>query len=128
MSAAATSAAVGFLTVVEDDEFGLCGGYLLLSVTGRPLEFHCTAPVRASRAQEILYGRALRGYLFELIGPALLQKAKLTPALVCIEATVAVRERLLAYFGAHGYERLDKYLVHDAINWYFAPKAAAEGR
>jgi FkbM family methyltransferase len=51
---------------------------------------------------------------------------KYRPALVCIEATLAVRERLLAYFGAHGYERLEKYLAHDPTNWYFAPKAAAD--
>jgi len=51
---------------------------------------------------------------------------KVRPALVCIEATLAVRERLLAYFGAHGYERLEKYLAHDPTNWYFAPKAEAD--
>lgn len=53
---------------------------------------------------------------------------KYRPALVCIEATTAVRERLLAYFAAHGYERLEKYLAHDLANWYFAPKAAGDAR
>lgn len=44
------------------------------------------------------------------------------PALVCIEAKAANREKLLEYFGKHGYERLDQYLEHDKTNWYFAPR------
>ena len=51
--------AIGFLTVTRDLEQGLFGGYLLLNALGRPLEFHCTAPVRPNRAQEILYGPTL---------------------------------------------------------------------
>ncbi len=38
-------AALGFLTVLEH-ESGLTGGYLLLNTLGRPLEFHCTAPIK----------------------------------------------------------------------------------
>lgn len=49
--------ALGFLTVVEHKQHGLFGGYLVLNQVGRPLEFHCTAPVKPNRAQEILYGR-----------------------------------------------------------------------
>ena len=45
-----------------------------------------------------------------------------------LEKHLAVRERLLAYFGTHGYERLEMYLAHDPTNWYFAPKAAADAR
>jgi hypothetical protein len=82
MSAVARSAAFGFLTAVEHDDFGICGGYLVLSAAGRPVEFHCTAPVKASRAQEILYGPTLREYLYEQIAPALLGKAKAAPTLV----------------------------------------------
>jgi len=49
----------------------------VLNTGGRPLEFHCTAPVKASRAQEILYGPTLRPYLCgEQIGFALVSKAK----------------------------------------------------
>ena len=44
------------------------------------------------------------------------------PALVCIEAKPANREKLLEYFGKHGYEQLERYLEHDKTNWYFAPK------
>jgi hypothetical protein len=86
---------LGFLTVLENAEFGFLGGYLLLNAAGRPLEFHCTAPVHANRTQEILYGPTLRPFLFgEQIGQTLLKKSKLTPIVVCtdIEPVLAVRE------------------------------------
>ena len=61
--------ALGFLTVLEHETDGLFGGYLILNLAGRPLEFHCTAPIRANRAQEILYGPTLEPYLYgEQIG------------------------------------------------------------
>ena len=47
MSHASSSTAWGFLTVLSSDEQGLIGGYLVLNQAGRPLEFHCTAPVKA---------------------------------------------------------------------------------
>ncbi len=80
MEAAASNSlpAFGFLTVVEDDQHGFFGGYLVLSELGRPLEFHCSTPVFPSQAQKILYGSTLRSYLLgELIGPVLVKKAKL---------------------------------------------------
>jgi hypothetical protein len=52
------------------------------------LEFHCTAPVKASRTQEILYGPTLRPFLCgEQIGQTLLAKSKLTPLAVCTDST-----------------------------------------
>jgi len=86
---------LGFLTVLENAELGFLGGYLLLNAAGRPLEFHCTAPIRANRTQEILYGPTLRPFLFgEQIGQTLLTKSKLTPLVVCTdtEPALAVRE------------------------------------
>jgi hypothetical protein len=85
---------IGFMTVAELPERGLVGGYLVLNTGGRPLEFHCTAPVKASRAQEILYGPTLRPYLYgEQIGRALLAKAKHAPEFIGIDAVdvMAVR-------------------------------------
>src|SRR4029453_6183030 len=80
-------ASLGFLTVVENEELGLLGGYLLLNASGRPLEFHCTAPVKPNRTQEILYGPTLRPFLYgEQIGQTLLAKSKLTPLLVCTDS------------------------------------------
>lgn len=73
-----TTPAFGFLTAVEDAQHGFFGGYLVLSERGRPLEFHCSTPVLASQAQQILYGAALRPYLLgELIGETLVAKAQL---------------------------------------------------
>ena len=63
--------ALGFLTVLEHSQHGLMGGYLVLNISGRPLEFHCTAPIKPNRAQQILYGPTLEPYLFgEQIGQA----------------------------------------------------------
>jgi hypothetical protein len=84
----------GYLSTVESAEHGYFGGYLVISVLGRPLEFHCSAPVRPSRAQEILYGPTLRPYLLgEQIGGTLLSRAKLTPRLVLADqpATLCLR-------------------------------------
>ena len=71
------------------------GGYLVLNTHGRPLEFHCTAPVKPNRAQEILYGPTLRSFLYaEQIGQTLLLKAKVAPLVVCtnVEPMLEVRE------------------------------------
>jgi FkbM family methyltransferase len=46
------------------------------------------------------------------------------PALACVETKPANREKIAAYFSANGYERLDRYLAHDTVNWYFAPKTS----
>lgn len=87
--------ALGFITVVEDSQTGLFGGYLVLNATGRPLEFHCTAPIKPNRAQEILYGPTLEPYLFgEQIGHTLVAQAKNRPQVLCTdrEPALAVRE------------------------------------
>ena len=73
----------------------LIGGYLVLNGLGRPLEFHCTEPVKPNRAQEILYGPTLRGFLCgEQIGQALFQHAQSTPELVLTdtEAMLTLRD------------------------------------
>jgi len=83
--------AVGFLKVLDRGEQGLFGGLLLLNVAGRPLEFYCTAPVKASRALQILYGPTLIPYLYgEQIGKTLATKPKTAPSLVCVDAPPAM--------------------------------------
>ncbi len=75
--------AFGFLTVLESTEHGLFGGYLVLSPQGRPLEFRCSTPIAPSRAQQILYGSALRPYLLaEVIGQALVSGSDLPVSLI----------------------------------------------
>lgn len=84
----------GYLTTVESPEYGFFGGYLIVSLLGRPLEFHCTAPVRPSRAQEILYGPTLQPYLLgEQICGALLGKAKLSPAVILTDRSAILQAR-----------------------------------
>ena len=73
----------GYLSALRTAEHGFLGGYLIVTPLGRPLEFHCTAPTRPSRAQEILYGPTLQQYLLgEQIGRTLLDKAERTPKVV----------------------------------------------
>ena len=85
-SGSKTLPAIAFLTACEHAEQGTFGGLLVLNVNGRPLEFHCTTPVKSSRAQEILYGPTLRRFLYgEQIGPALLGKVKSELLFVCTD-------------------------------------------
>lgn len=86
---------MGFLSVLEHPEFGLFGGYLLLNWAGRPLEFHCTAPIKPNRAQEILYGPTLGPFLYgEQIGGTLVGRAKAQPLAIFTdrEPVLALRE------------------------------------
>lgn len=87
--------ALGFLTVLENDALGLVGGYLILNAAGRPLEFHCTAPVKPNRAQQILFGPTLAPYLYgEQIAQTLLSTASVEPLAVYtdVERVLAVRD------------------------------------
>ncbi len=95
MSHTGSKIALGFLTVRNTEEAGLIGGYLVLNENGRPLEFHCTAPVKPNRAQQILFGPTLEPFLYgEQIGQTLLAKSSLEPSAVCTDvvAALAVRE------------------------------------
>jgi len=75
--------AYGFLTAVESGTHGVFGGYLLVDPWGRPLEFHCTAPVKVSRAQQILFGSTLQSHLHgQQIGGTLLAEGTVTPEVV----------------------------------------------
>ena len=89
--------ALGFLTVLEHPQHGLFGGYLLLNLSGRPLEFHCTTPIKPNRAQQILYGPTLGPYLYgEQIGQTLVAKSSSRPLAVYTDlpAVMAVREHI----------------------------------
>ena len=80
---AAGPRAYGFLTAVESGSHGVFGGYLLVDPLGRPLEFHCTAPVKVSRAQQILFGSTLQSHLHgQQIGGTLLAEGTVMPEMV----------------------------------------------
>ena len=54
---------------------------------GRPLEFHCTTPLKPNRAQEILYGPTLESFLYgEQIGRTLIQQGGESPLVVFTDA------------------------------------------
>jgi hypothetical protein len=87
----------GYLSALESLEHGFFGGYLLISLRGRPLEFHCTAPVRPNRAQQILYGPMLHPYLLgEQIGGALVREAAIVPQLILTDqvAVLSLRSQI----------------------------------
>lgn len=97
MSASDTTASAnfGFLTVVELGDSVSIGGYLLLNQLGRPLEFHCTEPVKPNRAQQLLYGATLHSFLYgEQIGRALVQSSETQPKLILtdLRPVLALRE------------------------------------
>jgi len=90
-------AALGFLSVLDHEPLGLVGGYLILNSVGRPLEFHCTAPIKPSRAQQILYGPTLGPYLYgEQIGQTLLAKGTARPLVVCVDTALTLEVRPFA--------------------------------
>jgi hypothetical protein len=87
----------GYLSTLVSTDYGHFGGNLIVSPLGRPLEFHCTSPVRPSRAQEILYGPTLQPYLVgEQIGSALLKAAKLSPCLILVDVAAMLWARPIA--------------------------------
>ncbi len=83
--------AIGYLIVDEPSNIGYCGGLLVINELGRPLEFHCSSPIRPTRSQQILYGASLRSYLLnEAIGTVIVKTCK---------------------------QRLDMLLVNDPASW-----------
>ncbi|MFN6206230.1 MAG: hypothetical protein ACK49R_07310 [Planctomycetota bacterium] len=77
---------LAFLTVLEIPEVGSCGGMLILNQWGRPVEFHCTAPLTPTRTQEVLFGTTLKSFLFcEQIAAALLEQTKQPPQLILVD-------------------------------------------
>lgn len=82
---------LGFFTITEQADWGIVGGLLVLNASGRPLEFHCTAPLKPNRAQEILYGPTLRPFLYgEQIGATLAGKAKSDTLFLCTDTEPAM--------------------------------------
>lgn len=77
----------GFLTTVDSPAHGVFGGYLVVDAVGRPVEFHCTTPVKVSRAQQILYGATLPAHLHgRQIGASLLAEGSAAPVAVLIDS------------------------------------------
>ena len=80
MASISEQKSLGFITVRLHPEHGYFGGLLLVNQLARPLEFHCTLPIKPSRAQSILYGPTLDDFLCgEQIARALALKSKSPP-------------------------------------------------
>ncbi len=58
---------------------------------------------------------------FQMTALAAFDIQKYQPELVCIEAYRPDRPRINAWFEERGYKRIDRYLKHDHINWYYTP-------
>ena len=81
-----TSGVLGFLTALSSEAHGVLGGFLVINASGRPLEFHCTAPIKPNRAQEILFGPTLESFLYgEQIGQTLVREASAKVPLICTD-------------------------------------------
>jgi hypothetical protein len=80
-------ATLGFISVRQHPDHGYVGGYLIVNHLARPLEFHCTLPVKPTRAQLLLYGPTMDEFICgEQIAKALISKAKLKPDLVLADS------------------------------------------
>ena len=108
----------GFLTTHDSAAHGLFGGYLVVDAVGRPLEFHCTAPVKVSRAQQILYGPSLQAQLHgRQVGGALLAEAKAAPAVVLTDSETMLQVRPLAKWPVALVRRGDGSAAGDALTF-----------
>lgn len=88
------SLSFGFLSVRRSDAVGYFGGLLTLNPLGRPLEFHCSLPIKPSRAQTILYGATLEDFLVgEQIALALVSKVRKRPKVLLTDITAALSLR-----------------------------------
>ena len=91
---------IGFISVKQHAEHGYFGGYLILNYLARPLEFHCTMPVKPSRAQALLYGPTIHDFVCgEQIAKALIAKAKLNPTIVLTNCAPVLSVSLVSNVG-----------------------------
>lgn len=92
-----SSQSIGFITVRLHPEHGYFGGLLLVNHLARPLEFHCTLPIKPSRAQSILYGPTLDDFLCgEQIARALASKSKSSPVAIFTDTPAVLSLRNIA--------------------------------
>lgn len=66
----------------------------MLNENARPVEFHCTTPVRPSQSQRILYGATLGEHvLCELIPKLLVNKTKQKPSAILVDQNLLLNCR-----------------------------------
>jgi len=70
------------------------GGLLVLNENARPVEFHCTTPVRPSQSQRILYGVTLGEHILcELIPKLLVNKTREKPSAILVDQNLLLNCR-----------------------------------
>ena len=90
-SNARTAQFLGYLAFVKFASHGIVGGYLLVNHHARPIEFHCTAPFRATRTEEILYGSTLQDYVYcDQIGSSLTRHSQKAVCLIVTDEPLAM--------------------------------------
>ncbi len=68
---------LGFIEIVNFQDFSVRGGLLVTDVQTRPYEFRVTSPIKPTQLQQILYGSTLTEFIFaELICVPLLKACK----------------------------------------------------
>ena len=96
----AEQATIGFLGYREFEEGKVYRGAILVTDEwGKPLEFRCTAPVRPTQLQRMLYGKSLLPHILtELIGAPLMASIREKPQFILItdEAYFDVRHKASA--------------------------------
>lgn len=91
---ASTPLNLGFL-LVQQENGGYLGGYLVTNAWGRPLEFRLSSAVQPNKVQQILYADTLVPYICgDLIGKALVERAGVPVALVVTTCELALDLRL----------------------------------
>ena len=82
---------VGYYASLSIQSKQFVGGLLVVNSNGRPLEFHCTSPVKPNRPQQVLFGNSLESFVIgESILPKLASECKSKVDLICIEDPIAI--------------------------------------
>ncbi len=77
---------IAFLDVLElDDNTAFRGGCLVTDQETKPVEFRCTAAIRPTELQRVLYGKKLLEYVCnDLVGLPMLKALQSKPSLVLV--------------------------------------------
>lgn len=82
------------------------------------MEFHCSAPVKPTRPQEILYGNSLESYLCgEQISPALVKCGQITPNVIFTDCDTALVMAETVPIPVVFVQKQDKDNVQDKEHW-----------
>lgn len=91
---------LGFYQTVTRPSGEICGGVLITSHLGRPIEFQCSLPIRPNATQQTLYGATLMPFIKgELIAEALYDKLSAKPDILFVDDPDCVAEGIWGDIG-----------------------------